>query len=137
MGNQSGKGSRTGTSDRRRASRESLTGEVAILHEDEQGREIVARAQLLDGSVNGARFRAQQQLPLRSPVLFYHRKLGVGGRGTVRYCNWSSKGYEIGVEFCHATDWRGPCPSEALHRLRAAIDHPEPVAIEREASEPK
>ena len=137
MGNQSGKSSCTGTSDRRREARESLTGEVAILHADEQGHEIVARAQLLDGSVNGARFRVQQQFPLRSPVLFYHRKLGVGGRGTVRYCNWSSKGYEIGVEFNHGTDWRGPCPSEALHRLRAAVDHPEPAAIEPEVSEAK
>jgi hypothetical protein len=137
MGHQSGKSSRTGTSDRRRESREPLTGEVAILHEDEQGREVVARAQLLDGSVNGVRFRAQQRLPLRSPVLFYHRKLGVGGRGTVRYCNWSSRGYDIGVEFCQATDWRGPCPREALQRLRAAVDPPEPVAIEREVSESK
>ena len=55
----------------------------------------------------------------------------------VRYCNWSRLGYEIGVEFCHGTDWRGPCPSEALHRLRAAIDPLEPVAIEREVGEPK
>jgi hypothetical protein len=137
MGNRSGKGGRSRTSDRRREPREPLTGEVTILHEDEQGREIVVHAQLMDGSVNGARFRAQQELPLRSPVVFYHVKLGVGGRGTVRYCNWSSLGYEIGVEFYHGIDWRGPFPSEALNRLRVATDRPEPVATPREVSEAK
>jgi hypothetical protein len=137
MGNRSGKGGRTRAPDRRRESREPLTGEVTILHEDEQGREIVVHAQLMDGSVNGARFRAQQELPLRSPVIFYHQKLGVGGRGTVRYCNWSSLGYEIGVEFYHGIDWRGPFPSEALNRLRVATDRPETAATPREVSEAK
>ena len=134
MGNRSGKGGRSKTSDRRRESREPLTGEVTILHEDEQGREIVVHAQLMDGSVNGARFRAQQELPLRSPVVFYHVKLGVGGRGTVRYCNASSKGYEIGVEFRHGTGWSKPLPSEELKRLCAAIDPAEPVANPREVN---
>jgi hypothetical protein len=107
------------------------------LYEDEKGREIVARAQLLDGSVNGARFRVQQELPLRSPVIFHHLKLGVGGRGTVRYCHWSNLGYEIGVEFNQGKDWRGPFLSESLHRLRAAVDHPEQTAIPQEISKAK
>jgi hypothetical protein len=137
MGHQSGKGGRSRASERRREPREPLTGEVTILHEDEQGREIVVHAQLLDGSVNGARFRSQQELPLRAPVIFYHRKLGVGGRGTVRYCNWSSLGYDIGVEFYHGIDWHGPEPGEALNRLRAAIGRPEPAATPRELSQAK
>jgi hypothetical protein len=136
MGRQLGKGGRA-TSERRREPRAPLTGEVTILHEDEQGREIVVRAQLLDGSVNGARFRAQQELPLRSPVVFYHLTLGVGGRGTVRYCNWSSLGYDIGVEFFHGIEWRGPELGDALQRLRTAIDRPEPAATPRELSPAK
>jgi hypothetical protein len=137
MGHPSGEGGRSRASDRRREPREPLTGDVTILHEDEQGRECVVHAQLLDGSVNGARFRSQQELPLRSPVIFYHRKLGVGGRGTVRYCNWSSLGYDIGVEFYHGIDWHGPEPGEALNRLRAAIGRPEPAATPRELSQAK
>jgi len=98
-----------------------MSGEVAILHQDDRGVELILRAQLLDGSKNGARFRTERELPLRSPVVFYHRKLMVGGRGTVRYCNWSSAGFEIGIEFCHPVNWRGPSVTEALGRLRSAV----------------
>ena len=114
--------------DRRREPREPLTGEVSILHSDDKGHEVTISAQLLDGSVNGARFRAQQQLPLRSPVVFYHRKLGVGGQGTVRYCNWSSQGYEIGVEFRQGINWRGSVLTESLRRLSASVEQPESAA---------
>ena len=105
---------------------------MTILHIDEQAREVILHAQLLDGSASGARFRAAQELPLRSPVVFYHLKLGVGGRGAVRYCNWSSQGYEIGIEFCPGVDWRGPTLTDALHRLRLAIGHP----VEEDVTKP-
>src|SRR6266849_4666193 len=105
MVNQSGHISHSRRSDRRRESRGSLTGEVSILCEDEQGHETLSHAKLLDVSAHGARFQTFQKLPLRSSVVFCHFKYGVGGRGTVRYCNSSSKGYEIGVEFRHGTGW--------------------------------
>jgi hypothetical protein len=122
-----GKGLRAGKSDRRRESRDSVTGEVSILCEDEQGHETVSRAKLLDVSPHGARFWAHQELPVRSSLIFYHVKLGVGGRGTVRYCHWSRLGYEIGVEFHQGTSWDKPLLNEQLKRLGAALDHPEPV----------
>ena len=124
-------------SDRRRELRGSLTGEVSILCEDERGREIVYHAKLLDVSAHGARFLTLQRFPLRSSVIFYHLKFGVGGRGTVRYCNSSSKGYVIGVEFRHGTGWCEPLARGDLKRLDAAINHPEPVATPKEVSKAK
>ena len=126
--------SRSRKAERRSEVRDSLAAEVSILCEDEQGHEIVYHAKLLDVSAHGARFLMLCRLPLRSSVVFYHLKFGVGGRGTVRYCNSSNKGYEIGVEFRHGTGWSKPLPSEELKRLCAVIDPAEPVATPREVN---
>jgi len=137
MHNQSGHTSHSKKFDRRHESRKSLNAEVSILCEDERGRETLSHAKLLDVSVHGAKFQTFQKLPLRSSLIFCNFKHGVGGRGTVRYCNASSKGYEIGVEFRHGTGWCEPLASEELKRLGAAIDDSKPVATPREASKLK
>jgi hypothetical protein len=137
MDNQSGPISLSRKSDRRRELRKSLNAEVSILCEDERGRETLSHAKLVDVSVHGAKFQTFQRLPLRSSVIFCSFKHGVGGRGTVRYCNSSSKGYEIGVEFRHGTGWCEPLVGEELKRLSAAIDRSGPIATPREASKLK
>lgn len=137
MDKRSGQVSHSRKSDRRRELRGILSGEVSILFEDDKGRESLSHAKLLDVSVHGARFQTFQKLPLRSAVSFFHFKSGVGGRGSVRYCNSSGKGYVIGVEFLHGTGWCENLPSEELRRLGAAIDHPERVATPQEISKSK
>lgn len=138
MGNPSEHVSCSRKSDRRRELRGSLTSDVSILSEDELGRETVYHARLLDVSVHGMRFQVFWKLPLRSTITFYHPKSGLGGRGTVRYCNSSKKGYEIGVEFRHGTGWCETLPNEELTRLAAAVAHPaKPVATPQEVSEAK
>jgi hypothetical protein len=65
----------------------------------------VFHAQLLDISVSGARMSILQKLPIGSAVTFYYHKLGIGGRGTVRFCRSGRKGYEVGLEFSNGTGW--------------------------------
>ena len=134
MDNQAERISRSRKANRRSELRDSLAAEVSILCEDEQGHETVYHAKLLDVSAHGARFLMLCRLPLRSSVVFYHLKFGMGGRGTVRYCNSSNKGYEIGVEFRHGTGWCESLPTEELKRLGAALDRSQPVASPREVN---
>jgi hypothetical protein len=49
--------------------------------------------------------RADQAIPLRSPVSCNEEKLGIRGRGTVRHCTFLKGKYEIGVEFSGGTGW--------------------------------
>jgi hypothetical protein len=91
--------------DRRREPRDPLSASLSILSTDQDGRESVMHAQLLDISLSGARLSMLQKLPLRSSVTFYHHKFGIGGRGTVRFCRTGPKGYEVGLEFPNGTGW--------------------------------
>jgi hypothetical protein len=48
------------------------------------------------------------RVPERSFLTCNDRKLGISGRGVVRYCNFVKGKYEVGVEFSGGTGWREP-----------------------------
>jgi hypothetical protein len=118
-------------SERRREPRDPLSASLSILSTDQDGRETVMHAQLLDISASGARLSMLQKLPLRSSVTFYHHKFGIGGRGTVRFCRTGRKGYEIGLEFPNGTGWSKAMREKAgLLNLGAAVQQEQPVTPE-------
>ncbi len=92
--------------ERRRYQRSPISQTVPILWEDESGREQRLQGRLLDVSVSGAKVWTPTRLPARALVTFNCPALGVGGRGTVRYCNTAKGGYEIGLELGNGTGWR-------------------------------
>jgi len=85
-------------------------------------------AQLLDISAFGARLGILQKIPTHSAVTFYEHKLGVGGRGTVRFCRTARKGYEVGLEFPNGTGW-SPAVREKADLLKptATVCRDQPV----------
>jgi|SRR3954451_3786070 hypothetical protein len=91
--------------DLRRYERELIDAVIRILWEDADGREQVSRAKIANISSHGIAFRADQAIPLRSPVSCNEEKLGIRGRGTVRHCTFLKGKYEIGVEFSGGTGW--------------------------------
>jgi hypothetical protein len=92
---------------------------VAILCESEDGQESRYQARLVDISVSGAKLWLPVRLPKRMLVTFNCSGLGVGGRGTVRYCNASKGGYLIGLEMANGTGWRDQ--NADLRNLAAAL----------------
>jgi hypothetical protein len=89
----------------RREERDPISMPVPILCTDQEGRETVQHAQLVDISLSGARLSIPQKIPARSAVTFYCHKFGIGGRGTVRFCRPGKKGYDVGLEFPNGTGW--------------------------------
>jgi hypothetical protein len=94
--------------ERRRERRDRVSTDVVLFVVDPKDEETTILGQLLDVSPHGARFRTSKEVSLQSPVKFRHAGLGVGGCGTVRYCHWSPRGFEVGVEFQKGTQWRNP-----------------------------
>jgi hypothetical protein len=117
--------------ERRREQRDPLSASLSILSTDQDGRETVMHAQLLDISVSGARLSMLQKLPLRSSVTFYHHKFGIGGRGTVRFCRTGRKGYEVGIEFPNGTGWSPALREKAgLVNLADAVKQEQSNSVE-------
>jgi len=111
--------------ERRRHARSPIDKLVPILWEDEDGHEKVLQGRLIDVSVSGAKIFLPSRLPARALVSFNCPALGVGGRGTVRYCNTAKGGYEVGLELSNGTGWRDQ--NKDLQNLAAAIDRSTPV----------
>src|SRR5580658_7152403 len=84
--------------ERRRHSRSPIGKMVPILWEDQDGRESHSQGRLIDISVSGAKMWLPMKLPARATVSFNCPALALGGRGTVRYCNSTKDGYEVGLE---------------------------------------
>jgi hypothetical protein len=59
-------------------------------------------------SVEGLQLLLSEKIPVLSYVRCNDGKLGICGRGRVRYCNYVKGKYLIGVEFRGGTGWRGP-----------------------------
>lgn len=115
--------------DRRRQVREPISAPLSILCTDQDGRETVMHAQLVDISLSGARLSIPQKIPTHSTVTFYYQKLDIGGRGTVRFCRTAKKGYEVGLEFPNGTGWSPAAREKAsLLNLATAVRHEEPVS---------
>ncbi len=95
-------------SDSRRNVRHPVQGNLHLLWEDEAGHERVSGAQLVNVSANGMQLRLTDKIPVHTTVSCNAPKLGVSGRGSVRYCNPSKGKYLVGLEFSNGTGWRGP-----------------------------
>ncbi|MGH9558220.1 MAG: PilZ domain-containing protein [Bryobacteraceae bacterium] len=91
--------------ERRRNHRLTFNGELVILcHAD--GQEWVCRARCADVSATGVRLVARHKLPSRATVMFNDAKLGITGRGTVRFCAPKKENYHIGIEYTPGSGWR-------------------------------
>ena len=92
----------------RREVRYPLDGLLRILWVDSDGREVISKAQIVDVSVSGLKLRLEGKIPVRTYVSCNEPKLGVCGRGSVRYCHFAKGKFEIGIEFSGGTGWRPP-----------------------------
>ena len=85
--------------DWRRSPRSPRSGALRILWEDGMGHERISEAKVVDVSDSGMRVRLDEKIPMRSYVTCNDLRLGICGRGSVRYCAFSKGRYEIGIEF--------------------------------------
>jgi c-di-GMP-related signal transduction protein len=92
----------------RRHVRHTVTGSIRILWEDDAGRERITLAKLLNVSVGGLQLQVDEKIPIRCAVTCNDPKLGISGRGSVCYCNFSKGKYLIGLDFSSGTGWREP-----------------------------
>jgi hypothetical protein len=76
-----------------------MDGMIRILWEDSDGRERVSHATIVNISASGVKLRLDERIPVRSYVACNDVSLGIVGRASVRYCNFSKGKYEIGLEF--------------------------------------
>lgn len=88
--------------------RHAVQGPIQVMWEDPTGRELMTSAQILNVSVEGVQLQLTERLPVRTAVSCSCPKLGISGRGVVRYCNPSKGKYLIGLEFTNGTGWREP-----------------------------
>ena len=91
----------------RRYVRQSATGELRLLWEDRPGSEGFIPAKLMNASAEGLQLLISEKLPVPSYVSCNDPKLGISGRGRVRYCNYVKGKHLIGVEFRGGIGWRG------------------------------
>lgn len=94
--------------ERRRHARFPVHSNIRILWEDNQGRERVSDAEILDISVSGIKIFMRESIPLRSYVTCNDVKLGICGRGSVRYSIAAGRGYHVGLEFSTGISRVGP-----------------------------
>jgi len=92
----------------RRHPRHDAAGLLRILWEDGGGRERISNGRLVNVSVEGIQLLVDEQIPIRSYVSCNDIKLGIRGRGSVRYCVFSKGKYRIGIEFSGGTGFREP-----------------------------
>lgn len=92
----------------RRKVRHGAQGAMQILWEDSAGREKMTMAQLMNVSMSGLQMQLPERIPLQTAVSCSAPKIGVSGRGVVRYCNPSKGKFLIGLEFTNGTGWRDP-----------------------------
>jgi c-di-GMP-related signal transduction protein len=92
----------------RRHVRQPATGELRLAWQDPAGCERAIPARLVNASVEGLQLRISERIPVASYVSCNDPKLGISGRGRVRYCNYVKGKYLIGVEFRGGTGWREP-----------------------------
>ena len=102
----------TQKTDSRRKVRHTVRGTLSIPWEDASGRERTSTANLINVSVSGLQVLVAEQIPVSTYVTCNDAKLGISGRGTVRYCNFSKGKYLIGIEFIGG-GWREPLAPSA------------------------
>src|SRR5258708_30600072 len=92
--------------ERRQQSRKRSAEKLRVLWLDADGRECVCVAELVDISANGLRIRVDIQMAPRTCVMVNDRKIGITGRGLVRYCRYAKGKYEVGLEFSSGIGWQ-------------------------------
>ena len=92
----------------RRYTRHDASGLLRILWEDGEGSERVSNGRIINISVEGIQVLVDDKIPVRSYVSCNDSKLGIRGRGSVRYCNFRKGKYQIGIEFAGGSGWREP-----------------------------
>jgi hypothetical protein len=85
--------------------RHPIMGKVRILREDADGQGRVCAAELVDISIRGMRILVDIQMTPRTYVTVNDQKMGVMGRGSVRYCRFEKGKYAVGLEFSGGTGW--------------------------------
>ncbi len=122
-GAESGQPQRPGKRERRRGERCSMNVAMTILWGATPHHENATRATLVDVSARGARLRLAAKVPPGAWLSFHNHALGIGGRGTVRYCNMSKGAFEVGVDIANGTGWGSGSKDRArdLRRLGDAI----------------
>lgn len=122
-----------GKRERRRYSRSPVGELVPILWDDENGQPRHLQGRLIDVSVSGAKVWLPMRLPARAMVSFNCPTLSVGGQGTVRYCNATKGGYEVGLELSNGTGWRDQ--NNDLQNLAAGLQQADRSALQADAPE--
>ncbi len=117
--------------ERRAHERTPVNVSLTILWGSAPGQENVARARLLDVSAKGARLRLPTPIPRGAWLAFNNQALGIGGRGTVRYCTLTKGQYDVGVDVSNGTGWGTATKDRStdLRRLGAAIQRLQPVGV--------
>jgi len=92
--------------------REAASGDLRLLWEDRAGGEEIIAAKLMNVSVEGMQILVNNKIPLLSYLSCNEPKLGICGRGRVRYCNYFNGKYLVGVEFRGGTGWHRPAMPE-------------------------
>ena len=91
--------------ERRRATRSTITGAVRVLWEDASGQDCVCTAKVANISASGLKIMVDTKIPERTYVSVNDRALGITGRASVRYCRFEKGKYAVGLEFS-GTGWR-------------------------------
>jgi hypothetical protein len=110
--------------EKRKSKRDPISGSVTVLWGTTAQEERISRANMIDLSSHGAKFRTSERIPAGSWLMFNYHQLGASGRGTVRYCQLVKSCYQIGVEFSGGTGWN-PASNRftaELRNLSIAVD---------------
>ena len=86
-------------------------GRLQILWDDAQGQPKRTTGQIVNVSVEGAQVLVDEKIPVRTYVYCSDAKLGIRGRASVRYCDFSKGKYRMGLEFSGGSGWKEP-PAE-------------------------
>jgi hypothetical protein len=100
----------------RRHVRHSIAGQLRLLWDEGAGPQRVIPARLMNASVEGLQLQTSEKMATSSYISCNDPKLGISGRGCVRYCNYVKGKYLIGLEFRGGTGWRGPSAKQAAAR---------------------
>ncbi len=95
-------------SEARRFGRVPAEGRLQILWEDAQGHPRMSMGRLVNVSVEGVQVLVDEKIPARTYVHCSDAKLGIRGRASVRYCEYSKGKYRIGLEFSGGSGWKEP-----------------------------
>jgi hypothetical protein len=95
-------------SESRRHRRHEASGLLQILWEDAAGQPKMSHGRIVNVSVEGVQVRLDEKIPVRTYVYCTDAKLGIRGRASVRYCNFSRGRYQIGLEFSGGSGWNEP-----------------------------